>query len=55
MAHREGDSPAMRQLLEMGFGNRERNTQLLEKHGGNVESVVQALLADVETAWGVDE
>ena len=49
-AGREGDSAEMRQLLEMGFANRDANSELLEKHRNNMERVIQALVA-VDNDW----
>ncbi|XP_033728100.1 next to BRCA1 gene 1 protein-like [Pecten maximus] len=41
----------MTKLIEMGFCNRERNQQLLEKHGQDVEAAVQELLSEADSDW----
>lgn len=41
----------MGKLREMGFCNRERNEELLKKHNGDVETVVQELLSMSENDW----
>jgi peptidoglycan hydrolase-like protein with peptidoglycan-binding domain len=38
------ESPALSQLIGMGFGNIELNEELLKKHNGDVEQVVAELL-----------
>ncbi|OWF51345.1 next to BRCA1 gene 1 protein-like [Mizuhopecten yessoensis] len=41
----------MTKLIEMGFCNREMNQKLLEKHGQNVEAVIQELLSEADNDW----
>ncbi|XP_071486099.1 next to BRCA1 gene 1 protein-like [Diadema antillarum] len=41
----------MDQLIEMGFGNRSRNQELLEKHNDNVSMCVQDLLQAEDNDW----
>jgi len=40
------ESPALTQLLSMGFSNVDLNTDLLKKHNGDVEQVVAELMGD---------
>lgn len=40
---REPETP-MQQLINLGFGNRQRNARLLHKHGNNIQAVVNELL-----------
>jgi len=42
----------MDKLVEMGFGDRQRNQQLLDKHCGDVQRVIQELVEDVND-WHV--
>lgn len=41
------------QLIEMGFGDRKRNAELLEEHSNDVQLVVQQLLKDTDNDWTV--
>ncbi|KAI8496314.1 Next to BRCA1 protein 1 protein [Branchiostoma belcheri] len=41
----------MDQLFEMGFGNRELNQRLLDKHGNDLNRVVPELLAMMDNNW----
>ncbi|XP_078620100.1 uncharacterized protein LOC144887058 isoform X2 [Branchiostoma floridae x Branchiostoma japonicum] len=41
----------MDQLFEMGFGNRQLNQQLLDKHGNDLNRVVPELLAMMDNNW----
>lgn len=41
----------MEQLVEMGFGDREKNQELLEKYNNNIERVVQDLLQEMDSNW----
>ena len=50
----EASSP-MGQLIAMGFANRELNTHLLEKHRGDVQAVVNALLSRQQCQPWTDE
>ncbi|XP_064464524.1 next to BRCA1 gene 1 protein-like [Ornithodoros turicata] len=47
--HRAAISP-MERLLEMGFANRQRNSELLRKHDGDVQRVVEELVSN-EGNW----
>ena len=40
---RQPETP-MQQLINLGFGNRSINAQLLHKHGNNIQAVVNELL-----------
>jgi len=40
---KEPESP-MKQLINLGFGNRELNAKLLHKHGNSIQAVVNELL-----------
>ena len=40
---KQPDTP-MQQLINLGFGNRQLNTQLLHKHSQNIQAVVNELL-----------
>jgi len=42
----------MEQLVEMGFADRRRNQQLLEKYGADMQRVIQELVDDVND-WHV--
>ena len=44
-------SSPLEQLMEMGFADRQRNVLLLKKHNGNVQAVVQELLAEIDNDW----
>ncbi|XP_022098398.1 uncharacterized protein LOC110983449 [Acanthaster planci] len=39
------------QLVEMGFGNRQRNRELLKKHKGRIDLCVQELLQEQDESW----
>ena len=41
----------MDQLIEMGFGDRARNQQLLEKHNDDVSRSVQELIQEEDNEW----
>ena len=41
----------MEQLIEMGFGERETNQELLEKYNNNIERVVLELLQSMDNNW----
>ena len=41
----------MDQLIEMGFGNREKNQALLDKHNDDVSRCVQELLHEGDNDW----
>jgi len=36
----------MEQLIEMGFADRQRNQQLLDKYGADMQRVIQELVDD---------
>ncbi|XP_071791513.1 uncharacterized protein [Asterias amurensis] len=39
------------QLVEMGFGNRQHNKELLKKHNGSISNCVQELLQQQDDTW----
>ncbi len=41
------------QLIDMGFANRDRNAQLLEKHNNDVHAVISELIAENDNDWSV--
>ena len=41
------DGDAMSQLLAMGFCNRDRNAELIEKHKGDVSQCVEAIVTSL--------
>jgi hypothetical protein len=41
----------MQTLLEMGFANRRRNQQLLEKHNYDMDRVIQELIQENDNEW----
>ncbi len=43
--------PKEDQLVEMGFGNRQHNKELLKKHKGSISSCVQELLQEQDDTW----
>ena len=45
------ESSPMQQLVEMGFANRQLNQQLLQKHGQDVQKVVQELVSSQDNDW----
>lgn len=51
MTRMESDTEQMTQLLDMGFANRERNLNLLEKHDNNLERVIQELVSNEDADW----
>lgn len=51
VADKTEENCPMTKLIEMGFGNRERNQQLLEKHGQDVEATIQDLLTEADSDW----
>lgn len=52
VSHRVAISP-MDRLLEMGFGNRQLNCELLRKHDGDVQRVVEELVSSNGNDWSL--